>query len=182
MCIRDSGGSRRPFRWWKARACIEENNAWGKRRQTLNARIALAVSDEKNVLVQSVLEEKVRCVMWDPVVAETKKGERLERKTAQAAAKIERMRQEEEGHRCRVLADRKRFELHEALLRVGSSPGGRTFIDDWAFWHGFAPDAVVEACANSTRAHGQIAQFNKRKCCGVLKILNCLVRRRVVMC
>ena len=39
-------GQRRPFRWWKARACILENSAWGKRMQSLDVRIAAAVQDE----------------------------------------------------------------------------------------------------------------------------------------
>ena len=30
---------RRPYRWWKARACITENDAWGKRMQSIDDRI-----------------------------------------------------------------------------------------------------------------------------------------------
>ena len=65
--------------------------------------------------------------------------------------KLERMRQEEWNHRCRVLADRQRFELHEALLCVGHCPGERTYTDDWVFWHGFEPDKEAEMCAKNKR-------------------------------
>ena len=73
--------------------------------------------------------------------------ERLQRKAANVAAKLERMRQVEEGHRCRVLADRKRLDLHDALHRVGCSPGERTFTNDWAFWHGYEVEKETESCA-----------------------------------
>ena len=154
--IQVGGGSqRRPYRWWKGRACIEENNAWGKRLQSLDVRIALAICDEKKELLRSAIEERNVDTTWDPIVAERMKRERQERKAAMAVAKQERMKQEEEAHRCRVLADRDQFNLHEALFRVGCSPGERTFTDDWMFWHGFEPEKeAVVAARSKTAKHG----------------------------
>ena len=76
------------------------------------------------------MEDRKVFTTWDPVVAESMKRARQERKAAIAVAKLERMKQEKEGHRCRVLADRRQFDRHEALFRVGCSPGEHTFTED----------------------------------------------------
>ena len=52
------GNQRRPYRWWKKRACIAENNAWGKRMHTFDVRIAATVPDEKNDLAQKAVEDR----------------------------------------------------------------------------------------------------------------------------
>ena len=79
------------------------------------------------------MAEKAQCATWDSDLVESRKRARLEQRAARVAEKLERMKQEEGNHRCRVLADRLRFELHEALLCVGHCPGERTYTDDWAF-------------------------------------------------
>ena len=103
------------------------------------------------------------------------KCERQERKAAIAAAKLERMKQEEEGHRCRVWVDRQRFNLQEALFRVGCSPGERTFTDDWTFWHGFEPEKEAMVCVKNRRMktakHGN-------GCGGSLEWITILKQRR----
>ena len=86
-----------------------------------------------------------------PVIAERMKCKRQERKAAIAAAKLERTKQEEEGHRCRVWVDRQRFNLQEALFRVGYSPCERTLTDDWTFWHGFEPEKEAMVCVKNRR-------------------------------
>ena len=90
-------------------------------------------------------------------------------------AKLERMKQEEEGHRCRVLADRRQFDRHEALFRVGCSPGERTFTDDWRFWHGFEPETEAMVFANNR--HTQTAKHGQG-CGGSLEWITLLRQRR----
>ena len=76
------GSQRRPYRWWKARACISENSAWGKRMQSHDCRIAFAVHDEKIQMLQHAMEEGRKTTTWDPVLAERNKRERKEQKAA----------------------------------------------------------------------------------------------------
>ena len=64
---------RRPYRWWKARACISENNAWGKRMQSHDVRIALAVQDEETQMLHNAMQENRKTITWDPVLAEQNK-------------------------------------------------------------------------------------------------------------
>ena len=46
--ISSGEGNRRPYRWWKARACIEENNKWEKRLETFETRIIACIEDERS--------------------------------------------------------------------------------------------------------------------------------------
>ena len=108
-----------------------------------DVRIALALRDEEKQLSQDVIEEKEVCGTY------AKNRARWERRAACVAKKLERMRKEEQNHRCRVLLDRQQLELRNALCRVGFSPGERTFTDDWSFWHGFDSETEGHTCVKS---------------------------------
>ena len=82
---------------------------------------------------------------------------------------------EEEGHRCRVWVDRQRFNLQEALFRVGCSPGERTFTDDWTFWHGFEPEK--EAMVSVKNRRMKTAKHGNG-CGGSLEWITILKQRR----
>ena len=108
-------GQRRPFRWWKARACIPENSAWDKRMQSLDVRIASAVQDEENQMLQNAMAESRVCNTWDPVLEEKNNRERKERKAAMSRAKQQAEQEWMESQRMRVRELRKDMYRHEAL-------------------------------------------------------------------
>ena len=64
---------------------------------------------------------------------EVRKNVKKEQRAVQVALKLELERKWQHAHRQRVSADRKALECADALLRVGHSPGERTFTDDWRF-------------------------------------------------
>ena len=89
---------------------------------------------------------------------EVRKKLKREQRAVQVALKLELERKWQHAHRQRVSADRKALECADALLRVGHSPGERTFTDDWRFWHGFTVNEGVgnraDAKKQRTALHG----------------------------
>ena len=76
---------------------------------------------------------------FDPILFALAKEQRRERKTDRVAQKKESNELEGERHRLRVRADRLRLEREDALLRVGFSPGERSFTNDWICFAQFGP-------------------------------------------
>ena len=94
-------------------------------------RVDTSVDVTKSVYVPSLTEAEVR------------KKVKREQRAVQLASKLERERKWQQAHRQRVSADRKALECADAFLRVGHSPGERTFTNDWQFWHGFTVNEDV---------------------------------------
>ena len=116
-------GQRRPYRWWKARACISENSAWGKRMQSHDVRLALAVQDEKMQMLHNAMEEGRKIITWDPLLAEKNKLARKERKAAIAIAKQQAELERIEKERMRVKEFCEDMYRREALKCYGYCPG-----------------------------------------------------------
>ena len=102
--------SRSPYRWWKERACISENNAWGKGLFSLNARIRFAIEDELKEVGNAGMDDRLRRVTFDPILFAMAKEQKRQRKADKVAQKKEIDELEGERHRLRVTADRWRLE------------------------------------------------------------------------
>ena len=107
--------------------------------QSLDVRIAAAVQDEENQMLQNATRV---CTTWGPVLAEKNKRERKERKAAISRAKQQAEQEWMESQRMRVRELRKDMYRHEALECYGYCLGERTFTDDWSFCHGY--DVMTE--------------------------------------
>ena len=81
----------------------------------------------------------------------------------------------EQHHRLRVLADREPIESHDALYRVGCSPGERTFTNNWIFWHGFNVDVLDET---NTHCKKLKAATHGKGCGGSSEWIGLLRQRR----
>ena len=114
----------------------------GKRIQSLDVRIASAVQDEENQMLQNAMAKNRVCTPWGPVLAEKNKCGRKQRKAAISSAKQQAEQEWMESQRMRVRELRKDMYRHEALECYGYCPGERTFTDDWSFWHGY--DVMTE--------------------------------------
>ncbi len=89
-------GARRPYRWWKQRACVEENAAWGRRVLTIEQRVKLCE-------VERILEER-----------RTRQEEREEKEAASLralTAELREMQREEQERRRGVLNSKVRLPL-----------------------------------------------------------------------
>ena len=111
---------------------------------SLDARIHFAIEDAKKELSKAPMDNTQGFAGCGSVLAALKKEERCQRRADKVKEKLERARQEAEGHRLRVHADRLRFEGNDALFRAGCSPGERTRTSDWNFWHNFDVDSTWE--------------------------------------
>ena len=102
----------RPYRWWRGRACVAENSAWGKRALGWNQRIEVAAHDEADWRAH----ERSLC-FWE-ATREAEKAVEREEAALRAASRRER----------RARAVKERFEVEKrALLARSSHWRGRSF-------------------------------------------------------
>ena len=144
-------GSRRPYRWWKARACIEENSAWGKRALPMETRVLRALEEERMQRMDASMGVNQSVYVPNLEEIEVRKKAQKQNRAVQVALKLDLERKWQHAHRQRVSADRKALECADALLRVGHSLGERTFTDDWRFWHGFTVNEDVRKCVDANK-------------------------------
>ena len=135
--ISSGEGNRRPYRWWKARACIEENNKWEKRLETFETRIIACIDDEQSQKRKDHNKGEKKChVFCEDELAELKKQRTL-RRLVLVQRKEEVEREWMRSQRARVKQIRADMDRQDALKCFGCCPGERTLTNDWSFWHGF---------------------------------------------
>ena len=82
-------GLRRPYRWWRQRACLDENLSWGKRSQPWDGRMARASSDNEVKLRYELARLQTNTVSEATAAAEAQDGE--QRKANRKAARAEQV-------------------------------------------------------------------------------------------
>ena len=107
-------GSRRPYRWWKSRACVEENAAWGRRALSMDQRVALCTVEQR--MEERWMQEDALQEMQDAFKKELRRAKRkamweMQRQDRVDAALARKAREE------RVAEARR--EHGRALLRAG---------------------------------------------------------------
>ena len=143
--ISSGEGNRRPYRWWKARACIEENNKWEKRLETFETRIIACIEDERSQKRKDYNKGEKKChVFCEDELAELKKQRTL-RRLVLVQRKEEVEREWMRSQRARVKQIRAEMDRQDALKCFGCCPGERTLTNDWSFWHGFDCSENVSA-------------------------------------
>ena len=176
--ISSGEGNRRPYRWWKARACIEENNKWEKRLETFETRIIACIEDERSQKRKDYNKGEKKChVFCEDELADLKK-QRTFRRLVLVQRKEEVEREWMRSQRARVKQIRADMDRQDALKCFGCCPGERTLTNDWSFWNGFDCSENVFAY----KKHGKKNEaMHGRGCGGSSEWLATLKRQRSAM-
>ena len=115
-------GARRPYRWWKQRACMEENAAWGRRVLTMDQRRRLCQVEERMEIRQmkneAAEEEEAACLralhaaMWEL------DREKREKKKEQDCFDAEEERKKREAEKLEFAQQNKQIELGKLMMNL----------------------------------------------------------------
>ena len=138
-------GSRKPYRWWRRRACVAENARWGRRAEVWALRVGAAADGERRDLVRATLDARAAASLQ--AGAEDRQARALERKAARKALRAAEVEQ-------RLAEERRNLEARSRHRPSESQGAGAQVLVDVRSASMVDIDAATEAQAGSSDRGG----------------------------